>query len=99
MVVYDQKEFCKASEGAVTKEIVVGNNASMLKLTIEGGGSATVYSRLFKDSKEFPLCGIDNSSYATKTTFTQGSYSIEISGFFAIKIVSQSANISVKTVY
>lgn len=99
MVVYDQKEFCKASEGTVQKEIVVGNNAAMLKLTVENGGEVQCFSKLFKDSKEFPLAGIDNSSYAPVTTFTQGSYSIEISGFHKVIILSKSANVSIKTVY
>lgn len=99
MVIYDQKEFCRAEEGTVEKEIVVGNNASLMKLSVEGGGEVLCYSKLFKDSKEFPLAGIDNSSYAPVTSFTQGSYSIEISGFHTVKILSKSANCSIKTVY
>lgn len=99
MVVYDQKGFCKASEGTVQKEIIVGNNAAMLKLTIENGGEAECYSVLFKDSKEFPLAGIDNSTYAPVTKFTMGSYSLEISGFYKVIILSKNADISVKTVY
>ncbi len=96
MTYYDQRLFFNQESGS--KTLYPGSNSSILRLEVKG--SCKVYGKLFKQSEETILAGIDASTYAPTTDFTNSVFSIEVAGYQELIIVStEKSSISVKLVY
>lgn len=99
MVVYSQREFFSKDETG-SKTIYPGVQASLLRLECTGGGTCTVFAKLYKESELTQLSGINASDFSPVNSFSQGLYSLEISGYQEVVINSTGGlMISVKTVY
>lgn len=96
MVYYDQRLFFNQEQGE--KVLYPGSNSSILRIEVKG--SCKVYGKFFKQSKEVLLAGINASTYAPTTDFTNNLFSVEISGYQELIVVStQKSTISVKLIY
>lgn len=96
MTYYDQRLFFDNESGQ--KTLYPGSNSSILRIEVKG--SCKVYGKLFKQSDAVLLAGINASTYAPTTDFTDNLFSVEVSGYQELIVVStQKSTISVKLIY